>query len=160
MWADNPLKEKKWEAVIDDGASAVIFLAGLDEFNMVAAEDKSRTKMSVAIEVFGEVLNSEKMKGVTKLLFLNKVDLFKKKMETDSGFKSFKSTFPDYSGEQDIDQASDFISDKFRDVLQDDEDYLHVHVMCALDTGAMAAIFEAVKEDIFLKKVNGTVNLF
>jgi len=70
----------KWETIIQQGQlNAVIYFAGLDEFNMQSAEEMGKTKMKVALEVFCEVLASIERYQVCLLLFLNKLDLFEKK---------------------------------------------------------------------------------
>lgn len=147
-------ERRKWEEVLHEGLTAVIFFAGLDEYNMTSAEDKSKTKMDVARSTFAEVANSPLTKGVTKLLFLNKLDLFVKKMEDQGQFLEFQKTFPDYKGDHSVDQATEFIAKKFRETLPDDADQMHHHVVCALDTSAMQTVFEAVTEDIFMRKMD------
>jgi len=118
---------------------------------MISAEDKTKTKMDVARQVFAEVVNCETMNGITKLLFLNKQDLFKKKLANKTQFQEFRKAFPDYSGGNNADTAADFVADKFRVRCNDCCDTVHHHVICALDTSAIEVVFEAVKEDIFVR---------
>jgi len=143
----------KWEEVMIEGMTAVIFFAGLDEFNMASAENKSKNKMEVAMDVFKEVMNAEPLKGVTKILFLNKVDLFQKKISDENHFKEFQHTFPDYQGNQSTNDACSFVCDKFRGVLtQDAIPDFHVHVVCALDTASMSTVFQAVTIHVLSKR--------
>jgi len=74
-------------------------------------------------------------------------------MSDKTQFKEFQSTFKDYKGDNDPNKAAEFMADKFRVLMKNEEEQLHHHVICALDTSAMAAVFEAVKQDIFVKKV-------
>jgi len=67
-------------------------------------------------------------------------------------YSEFVKTFPDYRGGNEMGTAADFVADKFRELIHDG-DQMHHHVVCALDTTAMSAVFDAVKEDIFMKKI-------
>jgi len=146
-------ERKKWEAIIAEGLTAMIFFVGLDEYNMVSAEDKTITKMDVARQVFSEVANSESTHGITKLLFLNKEDLFKEKLADKSQFAEFQRVFPDYKGDNTPAMAAEYVAKKFQS--ENEEEHMHHHVICALDTTAMSVVFEAVKEDIFARKMAG-----
>jgi len=144
-------ERKKWQTVIAEGLTAMIFFVGLDEYNMASAEDKTMTKMDVARQVFSEVVNSESTNGITKLLFLNKEDLFKQKMADKAQFAEFQRVFPEYKGDNSPEMAAEFVSKKFQSEIEDE--HMHHHVICALDTNAMSVVFEAVKEDIFARKM-------
>jgi len=146
-------ERKKWEVIINEGLTAMIFFIGLDEYNMVSAEDKNLTKMDVARSVFSEVANSDATRGVTKLLFLNKEDLFKEKMANKVQFAEFQKAFPEYTEDNDPETAAQFVAKKFQSEIADENEHVHHHVICALDTNAMSVVFEAVKDDIFSKKM-------
>jgi GTPase SAR1 family protein len=146
----------KWEGLIQEGGlNAIIYFAGLDEFNMQSSEEKGKTKMQISMEVFSEVLHSVSKNQICLLLFLNKLDLFEKKIKDEASFQDFKKYFPDYKGEAKVDTCCDFIRDKFISALGDDSENLevHTHITCALDTDAMTAVFEAVKDNIFMKRI-------
>jgi len=51
----------------------------------MSTEEPKKTKMYVSMEVFQEVVMSPKLVGMPKILFLNKVDLFEKKLKTTEG---------------------------------------------------------------------------
>jgi len=146
----------KWEGLIQEGGlNAIIYFAGLDEFNMQSSEEKGKTKMQISMEVFAEVLHSVSKHQLCLLLFLNKEDLFEKKIKDETSFQDFKKYFPDYKGEAKVDTCCDYIKEKFISTLGDDSENLevHTHVTCALDTDAMTAVFEAVKDNIFMKRI-------
>ena len=56
--------------------NAVIFVAALSEFNEQLFEDSSVNRMSDALSLFETVCNSQYMRGISIILFLNKVYLF------------------------------------------------------------------------------------
>jgi len=71
---------------------------------------------------------------------------------TESSFNEFRKTFPDYKGGQDTEKCCNHVRDKF--IVEDGEaPEVYTHVTCALDTDAITAVFEAVKEDIFMKRI-------
>jgi len=147
-------ERKKWEPIIDEGCNAVIFLAGMDEYNVMSTEDLSKTKLKAAIDIFEETMTSNRLIGVSKVLFLNKVDLFEKKLATLEGFKEFKTCFPQYDGTENYAEACDFMIDLFRECLPNDLGIkIHAHVTCALDTSAIGAVFDAVKDHIFMTRL-------
>lgn len=143
----------KWEFVMKEGAHAVIFFAALDEFNMISSEEKEKkTKMEISMDVFSEVLNSPVTKGTCTLLFLNKVDLFEKKIQNPASFKEFQKSL-EYSGPPKVEDCFNFVKDKFTSLIKDENADLHCHITCALDTEAMTTVFQAVKENIFMKRI-------
>jgi len=149
----------KWEAIIvEGGLHAIIFFAGLDEYNMQSTEEKGKTKMQISMEVFSEVINTISQYQLCLLLFLNKLDLFEKKVKDDTNFQDFKKHFPDYKGEQTVEVCCNFIRDKFIGTVTEDTENLevHSHVTCALDTDGITAVFEAVKDNIFMKRIAAT----
>jgi len=72
-------ERQKWLDVIKEHVDCMIYFVALNEFNMEATEEKKKTKMEISLEVFQEVMNAEETQKVCSLLFLNKLDLFKKK---------------------------------------------------------------------------------
>jgi len=150
-------ERNKWEPIIDEGCQAVIFLSALDDYNVTSTEAAQKTKMYLSMETFQEVVMCPKLSGVPKVLFLNKVDLFEKKIKSPDGFADFKKIFKKYDGpDHDTAEACDFMIEAFRDTVPNDIGIrVSAHVTCALDTQAIAAVFEAVKDNIFLSRVGG-----
>jgi len=54
-----------------------------------------------------------------------------------------------------VETCCDFIRDKFIATAIEDTENLevHSHVTCALDTDGITAVFEAVKDNIFMKRI-------
>jgi len=148
----------KWEAVLDEGLNAVIFFVALDEYNMASVEEQGRTKMQIAIETFEEMASNPKTKDLTVLLFLNKIDLFRKKINTQRDFEAFQKVFPSFPDVQKPEVAANFLvnlfSTKFCKASGRPRDDFRVHITCALDTDAMDQVFKAVKESLFVTRMN------
>jgi len=117
---------------------------------MASGEEQGRTKMQIAMDCFGEVVSSEHTKSMSIILFLNKKDILEKKFKT--GFKEFQDVFPKYTGGSELKNATEFIGNQFRSIMQDGgrtQEELCVHVTCALDTEAMDSVFQTVCETLF-----------
>jgi len=149
-------EREKWEEVFNmNNVNAVIYLAALDEFNTYAG-DKNVTTMEVSMETFKEVMNRDKMKELTRILFLNKTDLLEKKIALEENWKDFKQKFPDYEAGQDANTISEFIKDKYSKLIEQQDPFpLQAHYTCALDTKAIDHVFEAVRSTIMVKRLQG-----
>jgi len=153
-------ERQKWLDVIKEGIDCMIYFAALDEFNMESSEEKNKTKMEISLEVFSEVMKSEETQNVCSLIFLNKLDLFKKKIENDVTFKDFQTVFPDYKDDADVNKASEYIRSLFVEKVPGEsaQDNLYVHTTCALDTRAMNIVFESIKDYIWKKRMEDAVS--
>ena len=56
--------------------NAVIFVAALSEFNEQLFEDSTVNRMTDALSLFETVCNSQYMRGISIILFLNKVLIY------------------------------------------------------------------------------------
>jgi len=143
----------KWEAILKEyPVNAMIFFAALDEYNMASSEETGKTKMQIAMQSFREILSSENTKKTPLLLFLNKKDLFEKKINSKKDFEAFQTVFPQYEKGQSLVACSNFVELQFKNIAKSEgrkPDDLYVHLTCALDTDAMDAVFRAVSENLF-----------
>jgi len=80
-------ERRKWMHCFE-GVTAIIFVVALSEYDQVLLEDQQKNRMVDAIELFREIANSpffvaKDNRPATKILvFMNKEDLFKNKLET------------------------------------------------------------------------------
>jgi len=73
-------ERRKWLHCFDD-VTSVIFLAALDEYNMKLEEDYNTNRLDESLKLFGEMTASQYFKPASWILFLNKSDVFKKKLK-------------------------------------------------------------------------------
>jgi len=104
-------ERRKWINCFDD-VKAVIFLAGLCEYNQVMFEDASCNRMKESLELFSEVTKKDIFKNTPIFLFLNKKDLFED-MVTKQKI-DLNVAFPEYTGGCDLDKSLDFITNEYR----------------------------------------------
>ena len=80
----------KWLPFFDD-VSSVLFVTSLSSFDRNLIEDPTVNQMRDALELYKNLCNHELLKKKHFTLILNKVDLFKKKLETSHIIDYFKS---------------------------------------------------------------------
>lgn len=109
-------ERKKWIHCFDQ-VTAVIFVASLSEYDQVLFEDATVNRMVEAINLFSEICNSKWFEHSSMILFLNKKDLFAKKIQTidvrHEGGDGTPPRFLDYTGGCDYDKAKRYITERF-----------------------------------------------
>ncbi|KAJ3438515.1 guanine nucleotide-binding protein g(o) subunit alpha [Anaeramoeba flamelloides] len=141
-------ERKKWIHCFED-ITAVIFCASLSEYDQSLFEDESENRMRESLLLFDEVCNSRWFTDTSIILFLNKTDLFRKKIKTTDP----KVCFPEYIGGCDFDTASEFIKDKFISLNKNKEKEIYPHFTCATDTDNIKFVFSAVKDIILQNNI-------
>ena len=110
--------------------------------------------MQESLTLFDSICNSRWFILTSIILFLNKVDLFKEKLE-----KSLISTyFPEYQGPQEFEPASQFMLHKFVSLNQSETKQVYSHFTCATDTNNVRFVMSAVN-DIIVRNNLRTVGL-
>jgi len=148
-------EQKKWIQIISEHRfSAILFFTAVNEFDLISTEDAERPKLATSKKIFAEVCNSEHIGDSPVVLVFNKLDLFHAKMESKKGWKSFKSTFPDFTGDKSEISALEFIASTFTKVLdpsyskKDSGKVVTVHHTCALDTEGLKVVWETIREGL------------
>jgi guanine nucleotide-binding protein subunit alpha len=168
----------KWFNVLKAPVNAVIYFAGLDEYNMNSSEEEGKTKMEISMECFKSVMQDSQKFKCARILFLNKMDLFKEKIKTKRGYNEFVKTFPDYNdfmkGGDKQSQVFHFMEDeeesrslscikflekKFKSLLSDDPEIEDIIIKSttAVDTQQMGTIFDGIKTSIFQARMDDSV---
>jgi len=143
-------ERSKWERVLSSHKfSCILFFVACDEWDVRDEEREFEcTKLEMSRIVFREISENQTIdKKAPIFLFLNRSDLFNARIKSDIGFESFKTTFPEYSGGQDPDEAMKFLHSKFMADIK--RDHIEHYVTNALDKNSMCPVFEAVKKYIF-----------
>jgi len=137
-------ERKKWLRVFDN-VTAIIFLAAISEYDEKLVEDGTVNRIHEALSLFDEIVNKSFFRDTSFILFLNKCDLFRKKLEVDK--VDLKLGFPDYHGNAVYEEATDFIKGKFIAKIKGGK-RVYSHLTCATDTSTMSFVFSAVKDTI------------
>jgi len=138
-------ERKKWLHCFD-GVNCVIYLAALDEYDMKLQEDINTNRLEESIKLFREVTCSQWFEGKSFILFLNKSDLFEKKIKTHPLYEYF-----DDITEKDVDtleKAQKYMSSKYEEIYDNGPGKLYVFPTNALDTDNCKKVFDSVRDQV------------
>jgi len=149
-------ERKKWIHSFQH-VTAVIYVVALSEYDQMLFEDGVTNRMHDALSLFTEISGLKWFMNTPIILFMNKNDLFKKKIEK----QDLAVCWPDYTGGCNYDRAIAFLKKKFlscaaggdtnEDLLKQQQRKLYIHITCATDTSNVNFTFLAVR-DIIIKR--------
>ena len=93
--------------------------------------------------LFQSIVNSRWFRNTSIILFLNKTDIFRKKIL----FSPLANYFIDYQGGADFEAAAMYIKNKFLD-LNTSRLPIYAHYTCATDTKLFETVFANVQDFI------------
>ncbi|CAO2820435.1 unnamed protein product [Amaranthus hypochondriacus] len=110
-------ERRKWIHLFE-GVTAVIFCAAISDYDQMLYEDENKNRMAETKELFEWVLKQRCFEKTSIMLFLNKFDIFEKKvhkvpLNTCEWFKDYQ---PVSSGKQEIEHAYEFVKKKFEEL--------------------------------------------
>jgi len=146
-------ERRKWIHCFDY-VTEVIFCVALSEYDQTLREDDTQNRMKESLLLFDEICNSHWFRNTTFILFLNKTDLFKEKIQR----IDLKTCFPNYIGGCNFDAASAFIKARFLEQNQSPH-VIFTHFTCAISTENIEFVFKCVRETV-LKKILNEVILY
>ncbi|GIZ40887.1 hypothetical protein CKM354_000420800 [Cercospora kikuchii] len=145
-------ERKKWIHVFDN-VQVVLFLVAISGFDHVLVEDRNGNQMHEALMLFESIANSKYFEKSALILFLNKIDLFREKVQ--SGKARIKDHFPDYTGaDRDVDAGQQFFATKFRNLVRDPEKDAYVHFTNATDTNLLDKTMKSVQDMIVQRNLH------
>eukprot|EP00301_Raphidiophrys_heterophryoidea_P022501 c6637_g1_i1.p1 GENE.c6637_g1_i1~~c6637_g1_i1.p1 ORF type:complete len:347 (+),score=93.98 c6637_g1_i1:234-1274(+) len=142
-------ERRKWIHFFDD-VEAVIFVAAISEFDQVMFEDEKTNRLQDSLRLFAEMSNTKFFSGAAMILFLNKNDLFLKKIRT----TDLSVCFPEYEGGCDYKASIEFIKAKFAATRAKPDQPLYIHVTCATNTDNISFVFNSVKESVLMRNIS------
>lgn len=145
--AGHKSQRHKWISFFDD-VEAILFVAAVSAYDQMLEEDPAVNRMVDSLELFDTVVNNKLLRKTDVILFLNKIDLLKIKLEV----SPFKSYIPAYEGPNDAKAVLKFLRSMFKRVNKTEPDArsIFVHNTHATDKKSMKAILAAVT-DIIMK---------
>ncbi|GMN63310.1 hypothetical protein TIFTF001_032381 [Ficus carica] len=110
-------ERRKWIHLFE-GVTAVIFCAAISEYDQTLFEEDNRNRMMETKELFEWVLNQPCFEKTSFMLFLNKFDIFEKKVLKVplNACEWFKDYQPVSTGKQEIEHAYEFVKKKFEEL--------------------------------------------
>ncbi|KAI4377019.1 hypothetical protein MLD38_014715 [Melastoma candidum] len=110
-------ERRKWIHLFE-GVSAVIFCAAISEYDQTLLEDENKNRMMETKKIFEWVLKQPCFEKTSFMLFLNKFDIFEKKVPKVplTNCEWFKDYQPLSTGKQEIEHAYEFVKKKFEEI--------------------------------------------
>jgi len=150
-------QRERWNAHFNDAqetfvVNGVVFVAGLDGIDQVIEEDEKTNVMTESLNVFEEAITKDALKDAALVLFLNKTDLFRKKLENGLDFQAL---YPDFPG-GDADAAIEYISGLFQErATKSGERQVYMKPTCVTDPDNCKTVFGAVKSHVNYGNLKG-----
>ncbi|KAJ6505748.1 heterotrimeric G protein alpha subunit 4 [Mycena vitilis] len=146
-------ERRKWIHCFQD-VTSILFLVSLSGYDQCLVEDRDANQMQDAMTIWDSICHSQWFKQTSIILFLNKDDLFQKKIKT-SDIKNF---FPDFEGEPgNAVQGRDYFKKRFGRLAQKagraKEREIYIHITTATDTEMLRVIMAAVEGSIVSKNI-------
>ena len=150
-------ERKKWIHCFEE-VTAIIFCVALSEYDLRLAEDEETNRMHESMKLFDRICNNQWFRNTSMILFLNKTDLFRSKIENTKLASPLTTCFPNYPGENTFDQAATYIQLQFEQLNKHPDKMIYTHFTCATDTSNVQFVFDVVS-DVILTTVLGELGL-
>ncbi|KAG4089269.1 guanine nucleotide binding protein, alpha subunit [Neocallimastix lanati (nom. inval.)] len=148
-------ERKKWIHCFDD-VNAIIFLVAISGYDQTLWEDNKTNQMYEALLLFDSICNSRWFINTPIILFLNKIDIFKKKIK----YSPVSNYFPDYTGNNDnYDETSVYFKNRFESLQRNKRQPLYTHYTFATDTTYMREIMNMIHSGIIKSNLKRTTIL-
>lgn len=145
-------ERRKWIHCFED-VTAIIFVAALSEYDQVLEEDNETNRMVESLKLFEDTINNDWFNRKPIILFLNKVDIFEKKLE----HSSLGDYFSEYKGGSDLSKAKKWVQEQYDSRNHSPSRQVYIHLTTATDTSNIQMVFDACK-DIWLSEALDTFN--
>jgi len=142
-------ERKKWLNCFST-VEAVIFLAALNEYDQVLEEDPTTNRMVESLKLWKVLTNSAFFINTPFILFLNKSDLFQKKIEIvplEDIFDEYSTFNPDDKMGGRFEKGCAFIADQYKQFSGTDS-FVH-HVTNATESTCCQKVFSTISENLF-----------
>lgn len=142
---------KKWIHFFE-GVTAVLFFASLSGFDETLEEEPGMNSLQDSLQAFHEVSHNAFLEKTNFILFLNKRDIFLKRIKT----ASLTTCFPSYKGPPTAEEGLRYIESQFQQRTTRHKK-LYVHQTCAVDCRHMKGILTSVMDrvrDINLRRAH------
>ncbi|TRY62764.1 hypothetical protein TCAL_11259 [Tigriopus californicus] len=141
-------ERRKWIHCFDN-VTSVFFLAAISGYDQTLEEDPTTNRLKESIRLFESICNNRWFEETSMVLFLNKVDLFQKKIQTNP----LSQYFVDYEGSfTDFEENASFILKKFLDKNQRAKT-IYSHFTCATNTDNVNVVFTTVVDIIVMHQL-------
>ncbi|KAI8384501.1 heterotrimeric G-protein alpha subunit (G-alpha, GPA2) [Radiomyces spectabilis] len=143
-------ERKKWIHCFEN-VTAILFVVAISGYDQCLVEDRDSNQMQEALMLFDTICNSKWFVHTSMILFLNKIDIFKKKILTSPVSK----WFPDFRGDNnDLEQTRTYFKRRFQHLNRSTEKRVYSHYTDATDTNLLQHVMMAVSDIILNENLN------
>lgn len=134
-----------------NGVTAIIFCVAMSEYDLTLYEDEKVNRMQESLKLFDSICNNKWFMDTSIILFLNKQDLFRKKIRS----SPLTAAFPEYKGASNYEEASAYIRYRFESLNNQKANgkEIYTHFTCATDDRNMEFVFDAVTDVILRNNI-------
>ena len=137
-------ERKKWFHCFES-VTAIIFCTALSAYDLVLEEDYRVNRMVESMKLFDSICNNKWFINQSIILFLNKKDIFEKKIQR----SPLTICFPEYDGPNRYKEGISYIQTRFKNLNKRRTKVIYSHLTCAIDTKNIQWVFDAVTDVIF-----------
>ncbi|KAF8223873.1 guanine nucleotide-binding protein [Tricholoma matsutake] len=138
-----------WVPYFDD-ANAIIFVAPVSAFDQYLEEDPRTNRIDDSLQLFTQICSNALLKNVHLVLFLNKTDLLKAKLDSGLKVRKYITSFGDRSN--DYETVVQYFRAHFLQVHRRNNEnrrVLYTHFTNVVDTKTTQRIIGNVRDSIF-----------
>ncbi|XP_024058024.1 guanine nucleotide-binding protein G(o) subunit alpha isoform X3 [Terrapene carolina triunguis] len=143
-------ERKKWIHCFED-VTAIIFCVALSGYDQVLHEDETTNRMHESLKLFDSICNNKWFTDTSIILFLNKKDIFEKKIKK----SPLTICFPEYTGSNSFTEAVSYIQSQYESKNKSPNKEIYTHITCATDTNNIQFVFDAVTDVIIANNLRG-----
>lgn len=171
-------ERRKWIQVFE-GIEAILFLIAASEFDQQLREDQTKNRFQESLTLFNDIYGSRFLRTAGLIVFLNKQDLLKRKIQQG---KNLGDYFPDYKMyysknkntyfNDEYDKAKSYMKDKILELVKPlsvehvgfiPGKFIHevipkrdvyIHYTVATDTKNIRTVFDCVQEIVLRQTIH------
>ncbi|EGO24442.1 hypothetical protein SERLADRAFT_467759 [Serpula lacrymans var. lacrymans S7.9] len=138
-----------WVPYFDD-ANAIIFVSPISAFDQYLEEDPRTNRIDDSLQLFTQICSNPLLKRVHLVLFLNKTDILKKKLDSGLSVSKYILSYGDRANE--YESVVQYFRAHFLQVHRRNNEnrrVLYTHLTSVVDTKATQSIIGNVRDSIF-----------
>jgi GTPase SAR1 family protein len=143
-------ERRRWAHLFQE-VTAVLFVAAISEYDQVLMEDEEVNRVTESLSLFDEIVHSQWFVNSSTMLFLNKSDLFKEKIQQ----KPLDTVYDDFKGPMTYEGQVSYMKKLFLSKNTENRN-IYVHITCAIDPNNIKFVLDVVTAAIIKKALEGS----
>ncbi|KAI9286721.1 guanine nucleotide binding protein, alpha subunit [Umbelopsis sp. AD052] len=142
-------ERKKWIHCFEN-VTAVLFTVAISGYDACLVEDKDSNQMHEALMLFDSICNSQWFRATSMILFLNKIDVFSRKILTSPVSKYFTDFVGD---DKSLNDTKVYFRNRFERLNKNPGKVVYTHYTDATDTKLLRHVMNAVNDTILRENI-------